>query len=65
MRTGSPTGGEREIDDWLEAELRTLSPHLLMRAKNEDERELYRRWIEREPRLLEGLHGGFPSRFAA
>jgi hypothetical protein len=36
---------------------------LLLRAKNEEERELYRRRIEREQRLLEGLHGGFP--FAA
>jgi hypothetical protein len=35
---------------------------LLLRAKNEEERE-YRRRIEREQRLLEGLHGGFP--FAA
>jgi hypothetical protein len=38
---------------------------LLLRAKNEEERELYRRRIEREQRLLEGLHGGFPPRFAA
>ena len=38
---------------------------LLLRAKNEEERELYRRRIEREERLLEGLHGGCPSRFAA
>ena len=37
---------------------------LLLRAKNEEEGELYRRRIEREQRLLEGLHGGFPSRFA-
>jgi hypothetical protein len=38
---------------------------LLLRAKNDEERELYRRRIEREQRLLEGLPGGFPSRFAA
>jgi len=38
---------------------------LLLRANNEEERELYRRRIEREQQLLEELHGGFPSRFAA
>jgi hypothetical protein len=37
---------------------------LLLGAKNEEERELYRRRIEREQRLLVELHGGFPSRFA-
>jgi hypothetical protein len=34
-------------------------------AKNEEERELYRSRIEREQRLLDELHGGFPDRFAA
>jgi len=38
---------------------------LLLRATNEEERELYRRRIEREQRLLEGLHSGVPSRFGA
>jgi hypothetical protein len=38
---------------------------LLLGAENEEERELYRRRIEREQRLLEELHGSFPSRFAA
>ena len=38
---------------------------LLARAKNEEERELYRTRIEREQRLLDELHGGFPARFAA
>jgi hypothetical protein len=38
---------------------------LLASAKNEEERELYRSRIERERRLLDELHGGFPDRFAA
>jgi hypothetical protein len=38
---------------------------LLASAKNEEERELYRSRIEREQRLLDELHGGFPDRFAA
>jgi hypothetical protein len=38
---------------------------LLARAKDEEERELYRGRIERELRLLGELHGGFPDRFAA
>jgi hypothetical protein len=38
---------------------------LLASAKNEGERELYRSRIERELRLLDELHGGFPARFAA
>jgi hypothetical protein len=38
---------------------------LLARAKNEEEHELYRSRIERELRLLDALHGGFPDRFAA
>ena len=38
---------------------------LLASAKNEEERELYRRRIERELRLLDELHGSFPDRFAA
>jgi hypothetical protein len=38
---------------------------LLASAKNEKERELYRTRIEREQRLLDELHGGFPDRFAA
>ena len=37
----------------------------LARAKTGRERELYRSRIEREQRLLDGLHGGFPDRFAA
>jgi hypothetical protein len=37
---------------------------LLTRAKDEEERELYRSRIEREQRLLDELHGGLP-RFAA
>ena len=37
---------------------------LLARAKDEEERELYRSRIEREQRLLDELHGGLP-RFAA
>jgi hypothetical protein len=36
----------------------------LARAKDEEERELYRSRIEREQRLLDELHGGLP-RFAA
>ena len=38
---------------------------LLASAKTEKERELYRSRIEREQRLLDELHGGFPDRFAA
>jgi hypothetical protein len=38
---------------------------LLASAKNEEERELYRSRIERELRLLDELHVGFPDRFAA
>ncbi len=38
---------------------------LLVRAKKEEERELYRTRIEREQRLLDELRGGFPDRFAA
>lgn len=38
---------------------------LLASANNEEERELYRSRIEREQRLLDELHGGFPDRFAA
>jgi hypothetical protein len=38
---------------------------LLASAKTEEERELYRSRIEREQRLLDELHGGFPDRFAA
>jgi hypothetical protein len=38
---------------------------LLASAKNEEERELYRTRIEREQRLLDELHGGFPDRVAA
>jgi len=38
---------------------------LLASAKNEEEHELYRSRIEREQRLPDELHGGFPSRFAA
>ncbi len=38
---------------------------LLASATNEEERELYRRWIERERRLLDELHGGFSKRIAA
>jgi hypothetical protein len=38
---------------------------LLASAKNEEERELYRSRIEREQRLLDELHSGFPARFAA
>ncbi len=38
---------------------------LLASAKKEEERELYRSRIEREQRLLDELHGGFPDRFAA
>jgi len=38
---------------------------LLASAKNEGERELYRSRIERELRLLDELHGGFPDRLAA
>jgi len=38
---------------------------LLASAKTEQERELYRSRIEREQRLLDELHGGFPDRFAA
>jgi hypothetical protein len=38
---------------------------LLASAKNEGERELYRSRIEREQRLLDELHGGFPNGFAA
>jgi hypothetical protein len=38
---------------------------LLASAKNEEERELYRSRIEREQRLLDELHGGYPDRFAA
>ena len=38
---------------------------LLLRAKNEEERELYRRRIEREQRPLDQLRGGLPDRFAA
>ena len=37
----------------------------LTSATNEEERELYRTRIEREQRLLDELHGGFPGRFAA
>ena len=38
---------------------------LLASAKNQEERELYRSRIEREQRLLDELHCGFPDRFAA
>ena len=38
---------------------------LLARAKNEEERGLYRTRIEREQRLLDELHGGFPHGVAA
>ena len=38
---------------------------LLASAKDEEERELYRSRIERELRLLDELHGGFPARFVA
>jgi len=38
---------------------------LLASAKNAEERELYRSRIEREERLLDELHCGFPDRFAA
>jgi hypothetical protein len=38
---------------------------LLASTKNEEERALYRSRIERELRLLDELHGGFPDRFAA
>ena len=38
---------------------------LLASAKNQEERELYRSRIEREQRLLDEFHGGFPNRFAA
>ncbi|UWU77907.1 hypothetical protein N2603_05435 [Bradyrhizobium huanghuaihaiense] len=38
---------------------------LLASAKAESERQLYRRRIEREQRLLDELQGGFPDRFAA
>ena len=38
---------------------------LLASAKNEGELELYRSRIERELRLLDELHGGFPDRLAA
>jgi hypothetical protein len=38
---------------------------LLASAKNEEEQERYRSRIEREQRLLDELHGGFPDRFAA
>jgi hypothetical protein len=38
---------------------------LLARAKNEEERGLYRTRIEREQRLLDDLRSGFPARFAA
>jgi len=38
---------------------------LMVSAKNEEERELYRTRIEREQRLLDELHGGFLARFAA
>jgi hypothetical protein len=38
---------------------------LLASAKNEEERELYGSRIEREQRLLDELHCGFPDRFAA
>jgi hypothetical protein len=38
---------------------------LLAKAKKEEEHELYRSRIEREPRLLDELHDGFPDRFAA
>jgi hypothetical protein len=38
---------------------------LLASAKNEEEHELYRSRIDREQRLLDELHGGFPDGFAA
>ena len=38
---------------------------LLVSAKTEKERELFESRIEREQRLLDELHGGFPDRFAA
>jgi hypothetical protein len=38
---------------------------LLASARTEKERDLYRSRIEREQRLLDKLHGGFPDRFAA
>ena len=38
---------------------------LLTSAKNEGECELYQTRIEREQRLLDELHSGFPDRFAA
>ncbi len=38
---------------------------LLSRTTNERERELYRRRIEREQRLLNDLQGGFPGQRAA
>lgn len=38
---------------------------LLASAKTEKERELYRSRIEREQRMLDKLHDGFPNRFAA
>jgi hypothetical protein len=38
---------------------------LLASAKNEEERKLYRSRIDREQRLLDELHGGFPHGFAA
>lgn len=38
---------------------------LISRTPSERERELYRRRIERERRLLDDLEGGFPGRRAA
>ena len=38
---------------------------LLANAENEEERKLYGSRIEREQRLLDELHGGFPDRLAA
>ncbi|MHC2626372.1 hypothetical protein ACVIW2_008404 [Bradyrhizobium huanghuaihaiense] len=37
---------------------------LLASAKTEAERQLYRSRIEREQRLLDELHGGFPDQSA-
>ena len=38
---------------------------LLASAKNDEERERYRRRIEHEQRLLDELHAGFSKRIAA
>ena len=55
------------LDSLIRGREKVIGHHrlLLTSAKTEMERELYRSRVEREQRLLDDLHDGFPDRLAA